>query len=146
MKTKITIAALTMGFFCQGLLAQPLVYNAENTGAGFPAPPLPTFADLPVVAPLTDPFAWANGSGRSTSFSDWSRRRNEIKAEIENYEIGRKPNRPADITATYTPGANPATGHTQSFCYCKWQNPYAYFGGCTSGRRRSHLPGYHWNE
>ena len=57
---------------------------------------------LPVVDPLPDPFAWSNGKGRSTKFSDWERRRNEIKAEIEHYEIGVKPNKPENITATYS--------------------------------------------
>src|SRR4030095_7391357 len=53
--------------------------------------------------PLTDPFMWSDGSGRSTNFSDWKKRRNEIKKEIENYEIGLNADRPQDITATYTP-------------------------------------------
>ena len=62
----------------------PLVYNKENTGAAFVPPPLPTLSELPVIDPLTDPFMWSDNSGRSTNFSDWERRRNEIKAEIEN--------------------------------------------------------------
>ncbi|MEI9947397.1 MAG: carbohydrate-binding protein [Chitinophagaceae bacterium] len=111
MKSKITIVAVLLCIFCQGLFAQvPLVYTQENTGSAFPAPPLPAFNQLTPIVPLPDPFMWSNGSGRSTNFADWERRRNEIKAEIENYEIGRKPNRPETITATYTPNANPATG------------------------------------
>lgn len=111
MKPKFTIASLLLNFLCLGLFAQvPFVYTTENTGAGYPAPPLPAFDQLPSIAPLPDPFMWADGSGRSTNFSDWSRRRNEIKNEIENYEIGTKPSRPDTITATYTPGANPTTG------------------------------------
>ncbi|HET9504164.1 MAG TPA: Ig-like domain-containing protein [Hymenobacter sp.] len=53
---------------------------------------------------------WADGRGRSTSFSDWECRRNEIKAQLENYEIGRRPTRPQHITATYT--ATSATAGT----------------------------------
>ena len=79
----------------------PLVYTVENTGAEFPAPPLPDIGDLPAVAPLTDPFLWSDGSGRATDFSKWSHRRAEIKAEIEHYEIGSKPARPENITASY---------------------------------------------
>lgn len=79
----------------------PLVYSVENTGADFAPPVLPGLADLPSVQPLTDPFTWADGSGRSTNFSDWARRRAEIKAEIEHYEIGAKPGRPENITASY---------------------------------------------
>src|SRR5690606_6156338 len=55
----------------------------------------------PVVDPLTDPFMWTNGKGRSTKFKDWEKRRNEIKAEIEHYEIGRKPGKPDNLTASY---------------------------------------------
>lgn len=84
----------------------PLVYNVENTGANFPPPALPSFADLPIVRPLTDPFQRSDGGGRDTSFASWERRRNEIKAEIENYEIGPKPTR-SDLTinAVYSPGS-----------------------------------------
>ena len=85
----------------------PFVYAVENTGAKFPAPPLPTLADLPVIQPLPDPFAWAAdplGKKRSTKFSDWEHHRNEIAAQIENYEIGTKPSRPANITASYANG------------------------------------------
>jgi hypothetical protein len=34
----------------------PLVYAVENTGAAYPAPPLPTLASLPTILPLPDPF------------------------------------------------------------------------------------------
>lgn len=82
----------------------PFVYAIENTGALFPAPPLPLIADLPSVSPLTDPFMWSDGSGRVNKFDEWSRRRAEIKAEIEHYEIGEKPVRPEEITAGYDNG------------------------------------------
>jgi hypothetical protein len=38
------------------------------------------------------------------------RRRSEIKAEIENYEIGTKPARPDTVTTTFTRGATAGTG------------------------------------
>lgn len=79
---------LAMNTFSQDI---PLVYEAENTGAGCPVPPLPAFDELPVIKPLTDPFAWSDGSGRDTTFANWECRRNEIRAEIEKYEIGPKP-------------------------------------------------------
>jgi hypothetical protein len=85
----------------------PLVYTVENTGAKFPAPPLPPLTNLPIIQPLPDPFAWAAdplGKKRSTKFSDWEHHRNEIAAQIENYEIGTKPPRPQNITASYTNG------------------------------------------
>ena len=82
----------------------PLVYDVENTGANFPQPVLPSISELPTVHPLTDPFEWSDGSGRDTSFAKWSHRRAEIKAEIEHYEIGSKPVRPENITASYSGG------------------------------------------
>lgn len=82
----------------------PLVYPVENTGAACTAPPLPAVSQLTSYAMLPDPFAWSDGSGRVSSFSDWTCRRNEIRQEIERYEIGIKPSKPANITATYTGG------------------------------------------
>lgn len=79
----------------------PLVYEVENTGANDPKPTLPEFQQLPSVSPLPDPFAWSDGSGRSTEFADWKKRRSEIKAEIERYGIGEKPPRPEDLTASF---------------------------------------------
>ncbi len=103
MKIKITLAALFLNFVCTGLFAQaPLVYNKENTGTAFAPPVLPTLDNLPVIDPLPDPFQWASGKGRSTRFSDWEKRRNEIRAQIETYEIGIKPARPENITASYS--------------------------------------------
>jgi len=77
----------------------PIVYSVENTGADCPPPPLPSMANLPVIQPLPDPFMWSGTNptnwsyptGRTTNFTDWRCRRAEIKAELENYEIGPKP-------------------------------------------------------
>ena len=79
----------------------PLVYQKEHTGAAFEPPPLPPLETLPTIYPLTDPFAWSDGRGRSTDPKDWSQRRAEIQAEIEHYEIGTKPGRPEDLLALY---------------------------------------------
>ena len=40
---------------------------------------------------LPDPFAWADGSGRSTDFKDWERHRFEIARQLQHYELGMKP-------------------------------------------------------
>ena len=83
----------------------PLVYSVENTGANFVAPNFPSFAQLPIIRPLPDPFRFADGT-RDTSFGSWERRRNEIKAAIEKYEIGPKPDcSDCTIAALYTPAA-----------------------------------------
>jgi hypothetical protein len=82
----------------------PLVYTDENTGAACPAPKVPAMGEAKAYAMLPDPFAKADGSGRIKKFSEWSCRRAEIKAQIEGIEIGPKPPRPKDITATYSNG------------------------------------------
>lgn len=83
----------------------PLVYDVENTGAHYPAPSFPDFAHLPIIRPLPDPFQFAEG-WRDSDFPNWERRRNEMKAGIEKYEIGPKPDcSDCTITATYTPPA-----------------------------------------
>jgi hypothetical protein len=87
----------------------------ENTGASFPAPAFPSFGQLPIVRPLPDPFmsfarSRRDESRRDTAFASWERRRNEIKAAIEKYEIGPKPDcSDCTITASYTP---PPAGST----------------------------------
>ncbi len=82
----------------------PLVYSVENTGSDSPKQSLLTIDQLPVIQNLPDPFVWSDGRGRISNFSDWRYRRAEIKAEIENYEIGKKPDRPDTITASYSGG------------------------------------------
>ncbi len=69
----------------------PLVYDQENTGAHYTAPAMPAADQLPMCYTLRDPLLWSDGSGRAQLFSDWERRRNEIAAEIQHYEIGTKP-------------------------------------------------------
>jgi len=87
----------------------PSVYNVENTGAHYRTPDFPSFDRLPIIRPLPDPFRFAAGY-RDTSFASWERRRNEIKASIEKYEIGPKPDcSDCTITATYTPAAAGST-------------------------------------
>jgi hypothetical protein len=108
MGTKIKLSFLliilnvlvAVNLFAQDVL--PLVYRVENTGANFLQPlMIDDLNQLPVIQKLPDPFAWADGSGRSTRFADWEKRRNEIKAMIEHYEIGTKPNRPENIRANF---------------------------------------------
>lgn len=94
----------------------PLVFNVENTGAHYPAPVFPTFGRLPIIRPLPDPFVFFpqgprdEPGRRDSSFASWERRRNQIKAAIEKYEIGPKPDcSDCTITASYAP---PAAGST----------------------------------
>lgn len=95
---------LMAGIAVYGQGVPPLVYDMENTGVDCTAPPLPTVNELPIVKPLPDPFMWSDGSGRDTTFEAWTKRRNEIKLEVENYEIGPKPPKPDTMSATYSDG------------------------------------------
>src|SRR5262245_27692381 len=106
----LVVSVAAVATFGQENSSLPLVYGVENTGANYPAPVFPTFAQLPIVRPLTDPFRFADGT-RDTSFANWERRRNEIKAAIEKYEIGPKPDcSDCAITASYTPPTPGARG------------------------------------
>jgi hypothetical protein len=80
----------------------PLVYEVENSGASCDKPLLPDPSQLKNYPLLPDPFAWYDGSGRVDTFPDWECRRNEIKAEIEKYEIGPKPDRTDTLSATFS--------------------------------------------
>ncbi len=74
---------------CQAQI--PLVYDRENTGAGFAPPAMPAASELPVEHNLRNPLAWSNGKGKVRKFAKWERRRNEIAALIQHYGIGTKP-------------------------------------------------------
>ena len=66
-------------------MAQPRVYNRENTGSSPVQRQFPPASQLPVVRDLPDAL-----EGVST-FADWEGRRNEISALIQHYGIGEKP-------------------------------------------------------
>lgn len=114
MNTKLTIATMLLcgsAMMSNGQEAKdsatalPLVYPAENTGANFEKPKKLTPNQMESCATLPDPFAWSDGSGRSEDFADWEKRRNEIKAEVEYYEIGEKPEVDRDdVDATFENG------------------------------------------
>jgi hypothetical protein len=107
MKKKIFTTTMLAAYVCVMAVGQatpPLVYNVENTGASCPAPPLPAVDELPSVVRLPNPFEWSDGSGVMSTFDQWACRRAEIKTEIEHYEIGLKPEKPENITASYEEG------------------------------------------
>jgi len=91
--------------------AIPLVYDQENTGASFAAPSFADKAHLPIIRPLPDPFVFFVDGRRDTTFGSWEQRRNEIKAAMENFELGPKPDcADCTITATYVPATAPTRG------------------------------------
>jgi len=91
-KTRITLAALLLSQMTTfGQTAIPLVYDKECANDNFRVPEMPAIDKLPEITTLPDPFAWADGSGRSTDFKDWERHRFEIARQLQHYELGMKP-------------------------------------------------------
>lgn len=86
----------------------PLVYSVENSGATSVTPAFPSFANLPIIRPLPDPFRYISTGVRDTSFAGWEQHRNEILNGFENYMVGPKPDcHDCTITASfaYTSGS-----------------------------------------
>ena len=91
-KMRITLAALLLSQMTTfGQTAMPLVYDKECANDNFRVPEMPAIDKLPEITTLPDPFAWADGSGRSTDFKDWERHRFEIARQLQHYELGMKP-------------------------------------------------------
>lgn len=90
-KKLLATATLLVAFAGFASANPPLVYDQENTSIDFPKINLPEISDLLVIPSLPDPFEWADGSGKSTDFSDWERHRSEIIQRLQHYETGVKP-------------------------------------------------------
>jgi hypothetical protein len=98
----VTLLLSTQMFVDSFAQEMPLVYEVENTGADCPIPYLPSFSELPTIHALPDPFAWSDGRGRISNFSDWRYQRAEIGAEILHYELGTKPPPPESLQARFS--------------------------------------------
>ena len=81
----------------------PLSYPYENTGKDCKIPELLDPSLLKRINLLPNPFEWSDSSGKVTSLEEWKCRRAEIKAEIEKYEIGIKPET-ATVKGSYNNG------------------------------------------
>lgn len=91
-KMRITLVALLLSQMTTfGQTAIPLVYDKECANDNFRVSEMPAIDKLPEITTLLDPFAWADGSGRSTDFKDWERHRFEIARQLQHYELGMKP-------------------------------------------------------
>lgn len=96
-KIKMALAILLLSqMMVFGQTAIPLVYDKEYTNDNFQLPGILPIDKLPEIATLPDPFAWADGSERSTDFKDWKRHRFEIAHQLQHYELGMKPVTPRD--------------------------------------------------
>lgn len=96
MKTAVVASFLCSAVFCGAQI--PLNFDVENRGSDLNV----TAGSTKTNKKLPNPFEFHDGS-KVTTFDDWSKRRNEIKADIEKYEIGEKPI-PSDVTAKYEGG------------------------------------------
>lgn len=73
----------------------PLVFDKENTAAEFEAPAMPPLEELEVLETLPDPLEFEDGD-RVKKYSQWERRRAEILAQLQHYEVGFKPETPRE--------------------------------------------------
>ena len=96
---KSLYVALILGLCSAGFAEVPLNFDVENRGKDLGA----TAGELKTNKKLPNPFEFHDGS-KVSKYGDWSKRRNEIKADIEKYEIGEKPI-PSDVSATYSGGS-----------------------------------------
>lgn len=83
------LLSVQLSAFGQGKI--PLVYDRESGSKNYAVLEMLPIDKLPEVRTLPDPFRWADGSGRSTDFKDWERRRFEIACQLQHYELGVKP-------------------------------------------------------
>lgn len=100
------IALLVAGLLsaCTSDKEIPLVFDKENTASVYDAPKMLDLPDLPVVETLPDPFMFSDGKGKVTKYSQWERRRAEILAELEYYEVGSKPETPRKCVKAHMSG------------------------------------------
>lgn len=73
----------------------PLVFDKENTAAEFEVPAMPPLEELEALETLPDPLEFEDG-GRVKKYSQWERRRAEILAQLQHYEVGFKPETPRE--------------------------------------------------
>jgi len=95
----ISIPVLALALAACSAPEAPISFSEENTAAAYAAPALPSFDELPVVETLPDPLAFADGSGRALKLRDWERRRAEILAQLQFYEVGTKPATPKECVS-----------------------------------------------
>jgi len=75
--------------------------TAENGGGACPVPTgMPAAGALTANEPLPDPFTSLDGT-RITRKDQWTCRRAEISAQVQEYELGPKPARPSILTGTF---------------------------------------------
>ncbi|MDO4462437.1 MAG: hypothetical protein Q4C30_08090 [Bacteroidia bacterium] len=87
----LCISLSIMGLSSYAQESMPLVFDKENTAPKAYIQFEDNIDNLTSIPSLPDPLLYADGSGRAVSLADWERRRGEILAQIQHYEIGEKP-------------------------------------------------------
>ncbi len=77
------------------------VGGSENSGTGCTIPAMPSYAALATNAKLPDPFLSMSGTRIATK-ADWTCRRAEIAAQLQNWELGTKPAKPSQVSGSVT--------------------------------------------
>ena len=95
----LSIPVLALALAACSTPEAPISFAEENTAAAYAVPALPSFDELPVLETLPDPLAFADGSGRALKLRDWERRRAEILAQLQFYEVGTKPATPKECVS-----------------------------------------------
>ena len=100
------IAALSAGLMmsCSQGNDVPLVFASENTASSYDAPELPSLDELEVVETLPDPFLFADGRREVRRYGQWEKRRAEILAQLQYYEVGFKPETPREAVSARLAG------------------------------------------
>lgn len=103
MKTILQLVAISFLIASCGVREIPLVFDCENTAAQYEVPEMPALDELPVVQTLPDPLAFEDGK-KVKKYSQWERRRAEILAQLQHYEVGFKPQTPKDAVSARMSG------------------------------------------
>ena len=77
----------------------------ENCGADCAVPPMWSFAQLPTIPRLPSPFLSMDGTNVSRA-EQWKCRRAETAVQLQTYELGMKPSRPATVTGVLRPNCD----------------------------------------
>jgi hypothetical protein len=75
--------------------------TGEFNGCACAIPAMPSYGTLQSDPLLPDPFLSMSGS-RIANLADWTCRRAEIKAQLENFELGAKPPKPVMVSGSVT--------------------------------------------
>jgi len=78
---------------------QAILTGVETVGADCTVQTLPAFASLPTDAKFPDPFTTLDGAPVETLL-DWECRHREISAQLQRYELGTKPEKPASVVGS----------------------------------------------